>query len=375
MTDLTPDLLAQITTEMRGDGVWIDPDYAAAAQITPAQERELEQAVAAAEQGPVPVRVMLTDVPYRSQFRGSAEKLVAWLDDDLDSDFAWVTVGFSDTTVDVQKTLEDWSEYWDVSTVVQTLQGPVGQQAVEAVGLTQMSAEELAPRAQAARQERQEKESRNRPEEDGGVPSGWIVTALVVAGALLLVGGRSLWRRWRASRTGFRLSGAVVRQVSAAENERLRAAATQRTDALGEALAGTVDLSGPAGRSALDHHAAARGVLAGATSAEDLMGALVLANRGTSALEEVERAGADAVWVPPVPCWENPSHDWAKAGPRGGGSGPRTCAACRAEGAQPDTFRVLRAGTTVPWYATDLGVWTRTGYGTTEPDLPAAVGR
>lgn len=366
MTELSPEALAEITTQMQGDGVWIDPDFAQEHQITAADERALEQAVAAAADGETPVRVVLVEVPYRSTFVGQPSKLAAWIGDDLDTGYVWVMAEDSPSGIEVASTLDDWYHGYTVSQVLEPGTDDVGARALEAVALTQKSSSELYALEQQARQDRPRPEA---PEPEGSA-FGWVVGGLVLAGVALLVAARVGWRRWHTARTTFQLSDTVLRQVSTAEQRRLLEEATTRTDALGEALATAGDLAGPLGVVALDHYTAARRVLEEQPTAADLMGALVLAGRGQAALRHLQTGGPQA-WQPPVPCWRNPGHPWASTSD---GSGHRVCAAC-ADPGTVEVFGVPQGADSVPWYTADLGVWTRTGYGTTEPDLPRALGQ
>ena len=149
--------------------------------------------------------------------------------------------------------------------------------------------------------------------------------------------------------------------------------------ALGEAIdAAHLDprrtASLPAWQSALDHYDVARRILDREHSPADAVGAIVLAERGGSALEAARRGSG---WSPSPGCYFHPLHEGPVAVTpwRDGEVTTRVpaCAACtRAleEDREPDDILDFVAqGRPAHYFRLDLGPWSRTGYGSLEPDL------
>lgn len=370
MAELTPEVVAEITAQMQGDGVWVAPEFAAEHQVTAAQERELEAAVARTVTGETPVRVVLVDVPAQGTFNGRPEKLAGWINDDLDTGYVWVIPDARfEPRVQVTSTIEQPVGLYQVAELVQRDHpDDLVAQTLQAVELSQLSSSELAQMEASSRPAADPE-----PREGDGVAAAWVIGGLVLTGVVALVAARAGWRRWRASRTEFGLSATAVHHVTQAQERELRARAEQQTDALGIALSGDLDLSGPVGTAALDHYTAARLVLEDRPQSADLMGALVLARRGHAAVQRLASSAGDTAWQPPLPCWSNPGHDWAVPVRGTDRSEPALCAACRRSGPQRDVFRVAVGRSTLPWFEADLGVWTTTGFGVGTPDLPEQV--
>lgn len=153
--------------------------------------------------------------------------------------------------------------------------------------------------------------------------------------------------------------------------------------ALGEALA-TAEITGgseavlDSWQAALDHYAAARKVLQQAGSPADVMGSLVLAQRGASALESAQRG---VRWQPEPSCYFHPLHDgpvrqvdWGAPGRAATVPACDPCASALADGEEPeDVLDFIDGDATTHYYALDIPPWSTTGYGSLEPDLLAAL--
>ena len=214
-------------------------------------------------------------------------------------------------------------------------------------------------------------------EDSGGgnaVGVGAVVGVVVALAAVAAV-----WRVRRARRRTFSLPASVIAHVREAHDDRLEEQARAEVLALGEAIdAEDVDPSDEpvAWQAALDHYDGAKRVLSrggGEPEVLDVVGAIVLARRGTRALAD---ANAGREFIPAPLCYLNPLH----AAPRGSSKvetgGRRVevplCAACQKDlqgGRAPDVLDVERRGRAVHYFDTDAEPWASTGYGTLKPDL------
>lgn len=365
--------LQQIAKEMQGDGVWVAPSYADQHAITPAQERHLEQAVAATSgQGARPVRVILVDVPERD-FGLIPDQLASWIRDEAGVDALYL-VPSNGGELSVSNLFDSdtrWNDYEAARIAADEHPDQVVDQVVLTSQVLQLSTDQIDARYEQV--DRTECCAPD-PQDDGGT-SGWAVGGLVLVGVLVLVGARAAWRRWRRRNTRFEITPTVQRHVMAAELHRLRQEAERETQALAEAVAeapgSLVDRS--AWPAVLAHLVAARTALAEGTGVADAAGALVLARRGESARAAAQ---ADHDWVPSPVCWFHPAHGWATHEAESpAGARVRCCRRCSQRGETREVLLVPARGTVVAWYDADLGVWTRTGFGATDPDLPASVER
>lgn len=380
-TDLTDQTMAEIATEMVGDGVWVDPVFARDHQITAEQERALESTVAATLGTDRPVRVVLLDVPPASPFNLSQTQFVEVLRDDLAAQYpdrnhdALYVIGDDTFTLTVESHLptRGFDDYLAGQLAREEHPDDIGAQAVATVDLLRLDRDAYAAKV-AAFDEVEAERRDERLSSDDGLNPFWVVSGLVIAGIAALTGVRWLWRRRSARRTGFQISPTVLGSVLAAEDRTLAERADEETLALGEALTapGSTDAhsSRAAWVAALDHYRAARRVLEKRRTSADSMGALVLARLGESARLA---ALADRTWEPPRVCWVNPSHRWGSESEKSGATKVLVCSDCAARSQARYEFRVPAGSGTRAWHDADLGIWTRTGYGSTSRDFPAEV--
>jgi hypothetical protein len=152
---------------------------------------------------------------------------------------------------------------------------------------------------------------------------------------------------------------------------RLRRAARSEADGLAAALAAAEGDPGNPGRDrALACYDAAALLVAERKDRLDLLGALVLAREGQTAL-------ADRDPLPRPPCQVNPLHGSALRRSRRGQGSQRArklravCAGCAGcSGPERDQRAWLEDG--VPYYRT-TGFWTQVGFGALDAELPARV--
>ncbi|MDO9378063.1 MAG: hypothetical protein Q7T56_04365 [Nocardioidaceae bacterium] len=214
----------------------------------------------------------------------------------------------------------------------------------------------------------------------GASGDGSVVVPAVGGGllvALLAVAVVLLRRRSRARRR-LALPRAVVRRVRHASDRQLAQRAETEVLALGEAI-DAHEISPrddtAAWQAALDHYELARRVMERATGTADVVGAVVLAERGTAALR---RAGRGETWTPEKPCYLNPLHGRATTTTRWLDARFPACRACDRDvdaGREPDTLVVTVDGRSVHYAEADVEPWASTGYGSLDPDLVAALQR
>ena len=191
--------------------------------------------------------------------------------------------------------------------------------------------------------------------------------------------GTALPTRPTATSASFTLPRAVLSTVRAEEDRRNETRAGDDVLALGEAIdhAELDPRRGqalPAWQAALDHYDVAQRILDRPHSPADVVGAIVLAGRGRSALASAVRGRG---WSPRPGCYFNPLHDggatpvrWADGDARVRVPACAACAAAVASGREPDDILDFVAdGRPVHYFKLDLGVWSRTGYGALDADL------
>lgn len=205
--------------------------------------------------------------------------------------------------------------------------------------------------------------------------------ALVGAGvgALLALLAVVVWWRRRARRGRvLQLPASVVANVRAARDSALERRADVDVLALGEAIdeaeIDPVRHDAAAWQQALDHHEGAQRVLRRPErDVLDVVGAIVLAERGRRALAA---ATAGKPFVPAARCYLHPLHEGRihRSVVESGGRQVEVpvCSACRAAlkaGRTPDVLDVERRGRPVHYFETDAEPWASTGYGALHPDL------
>lgn len=376
---ISDETIAEIERELDGDGVWIDPAFARSQGISAEDEYRIEAAVAASERADL--NVVLVEVSTDDdRFQGSFGSLSAWIHDSRGGDatyVGWERYSSPNVTVDAYGAQPETIHVDDVA--AHEAPDDVADQVLRIAEILEDG------NAQTLWDEIPDDEKYSWLADEGVQASEVLGGFGVVAVAAALVAGVVLLRRRRRTRpTGFTLPTTVLHTIRSAEDRRLRARADAEVLALGEAI-GRGDPGGAASsleawQQALDHYAAARAVLSQAAGPADVVGALVLARRGDDARSTAERT-KPAAWTPRPGCWFNPLHD-GRTSEVTWRDGDRevdvpACAACAADvrdGREPrDVLDFIEGDRTVHYYRLDLGAWSRTGYGSLEPDLLAAL--
>ncbi|GAA2728325.1 hypothetical protein [Actinocorallia aurantiaca] len=212
---------------------------------------------------------------------------------------------------------------------------------------------------------------------------------ITLGAATAAVAGLAVWR-WRRSARVRReqrpllLPREVLTAAGTADRAELRGRVEHEVVAFGELLEG-VDLDSDASRVhdlmtlALDAYQAAAKTLDSAGGVPDLVGALVLVDRGRDALDSARSLAGGRRETPPSPlCFFNPLHGDAAAGTvtwRELGSRDslrvRACGACAKavrDHRVPESLPDEVDGKAVPYYAAPT-LWARTGYGQFGDDL------
>ncbi|WP_426241540.1 hypothetical protein [Nocardioides sp. LHG3406-4] len=373
--------VAKIVQEVTGDGVWVDPAFARAHDISAQDETRLEQAVAASDYADL--RVVLVEVdPDDDRFQGSFSSLSAWIQDSAGGDATYV--GWQESS-EPPLAVDAYGDQPDPIYVANVAAHDHPDDLVAQV----VQVQELLDdgNAEALWMEVPRDERYSWTADDGSSVPWWAIVGIVAA---LLVACVMVWK-WvagalrRRRPTGFVLPPAVLRTVRAAEDRQLRERAETEVLALGEAIAESESASGSpealdAWQQSLDHYAAARDVLDRAGSPADVVGALVLARRGESARDAALQRPARR-WQPPLGCWFNPLHrgtttevTWRDEDRAVDVPACQECAEAVRAGREPDdVLDFIDGERTVHYFRLDIGAWSATGYGSLRPDLLGAL--
>lgn len=388
MDQISDATIAEIEDELAGDGVWIDPAFARNNDISASDEARIEEAVASAERSDL--KVVLVEVDTQDErFQGSFSSLTAWLQD---------STGGRDTTY------VGWQDYSEPALQVDAYGDQPDTTYVDNVAAHEhpddfvdqvVRVQELLDdgNADALWDEVPDDEKYSWTADEGVQASEVVGGVGIVVALAVVVAAIVAWRRRRRARpAGFTLPATVLHTVRAAEDRRLRQQADAEVLALGEAIGrgeptGSADALA-AWQQALDHYAAARSILSQDAAPADVVGALVLARRGEDARTSAQ-ARTSSAWEPEVRCWFNPLHDgptttvtWRQEERDEGRDGGRAvdvpaCRDCAGDvraGREPgDVLDFIEGDRTVHYFRLDLGPWSRTGYGTLEPDLLGAL--
>ena len=221
---------------------------------------------------------------------------------------------------------------------------------------------------------------------DGFDPTGLLIATLVVAvlGALGRTAIRRIGRRSPGGGTPRPLPPSAMARIRQAHDRRLEERARADLLALGEAIDATEIGPGhdrDSWQAALDHYDAARRFLDPDPGRDvlDVVGAVVLADRGRAALAAASRGRA---YEPAAPCFLNPLHGRATSSRSveldGRAVTVPLCAECRAALSKqrvPDILDVERGGRPLHYFETDDEPWASSGYGALEPDLLRLLNR
>ncbi|MGW4382916.1 hypothetical protein [Kitasatospora sp. NPDC004531] len=355
-----------IVDALRTGPIYVDPAFAAA--VTPTQQKELADRIAATG---LPIKVVLVPLDKGDAFDGSAKSLAAVVNERLglpqlilltnDSYGSWLTgtewpadthqVRDSANAVALLKELKDAG-----------LAARIGR-AIDLIGTGK------GTEVYKAESDRMDREYASRPhsadaDSDGSATGPVVATAAVV---LVVAAGAVLLLRRRSSRrdAAFALPAVVFDADLAADEAGLRRQAAAEVLALGEAVDAADGAATPGLTRALDAYDAAGRVLDGARDLADLAGVLALAAEGRAALAT----------EPQLPlCFFDPRHGAAATRTTWRPLGRRervdiaVCTDCaqalRARRA-PQVLAVRDQGRTVPYFevSADRSLWAATGYG------------
>lgn len=392
MTRIDEETLAQIEQELGRDGVWVSPQLRA--EVPADVERRIEAAVADAS---TPTYVTLVELdPDDPLTDGRADELANYVRDDTGRSGIYVGMAptYGDDEPDFKLELtsfpNDYGLYQAARVAAVEHPDDLAQQTLRVLDLLESGDaeelyEELDPDDLAG-------VSGYSSGDDGG-PSAGQVTGVVAVVLLLLAGVVLAVRRRRrggstpaiptATGSSFTLPPAVLSTVRAAEDRRNETRASSAVLALGEAI-DEAELDPrrtqalPSWQAALDHYDVARRILDREHSPADVVGAIVLAERGRHALT---RAARGRGWQPTPSCYFNPLHDGATT-PVTWQDGDRNarvpaCTACAEDvraGREPeDVLDFVADGRPVHYFKLDLGAWSSTGYGALDTDLLGRV--
>lgn len=364
---ISADDLRQIMDELDRDGVWVDPGYASTHHLDTVDETRLEEAVEGLAR---PVRVLLVEPSYDDpEYQGRAEMLVTaiHLEDGTDSLYLTPQVGGPR----LMNVLDQRQDDFQISRLAEHRHpGDLADQLVEQIALSGQS--EAAVTQQYAAEIGSREPSAPSHQEEG--LSALQVSGLIVAALALVMVAVAGWRAFVRRRTEFRPSGTLLRRAKGAEQRSRRQVA--EADAVNLAIQiGQAPTAAPSTRTALAHLEAAQRALAtrhpGARGEADVVGALVLLERGAASL-----VGATQ---PARTCWFNPLHraaattvTWQHEQRSVQVPACTACARQVSRGREPsDILDLADSRGTRHWFQLELGPWTATGFGAFSTDLPA----
>lgn len=374
-------LLAEIQEALDSTGFYLAPSMSR--EVSPGDVTAIETAIA---RSPEPVYVVGYPLDYGDAFGGNAGDLLSRLHDASGEPGLYVagTPGFAGGEFDLE------ARIWD-----DTLGGASTQTyAVTAIGEAQapsdLGAQLVAVTEAIADGTLDEQYYALADESSSSTGSGAAgvgegsATPYVVSGGIVLalVLLWALSRRKRARppvQAGmFTLPDSVLDRVRDAHDAQLTQRAHDEVLALGERIdAAELEADAPQSwQAALDHYEAARRILGegdAATDVLDVVGAIVLAERGGEALEA---ATAGRAFQPTTRCFLDPLHGAATTEAsierNGGRNTVPLCARCRTDlrrKRRPDILDVVRDGEAVHYFETQAEPWASTGYGSLAPDL------
>lgn len=386
MTRIDEATLAKIEKELGRDGVWVSPELRK--EVPPAVEARIEAAVAEAS---TPTYVALVELdPDDPLTHGDSEELAGLVRDDTGRSGVYVGMEatYGEDAPDYQLHLQSFPDdsglFYAARVAAVEHPDDLGEQTLRVLDLLESGdAEELYDELDPDQVASVTGTSASG--DDGGLTGG--TATGIVAVVLLVVAGLVLAARRRRrtpalptpTSASFTLPPAVLSTVRAAEDRRNETRAGAEVLALGEAI-DRAELDPrrsqalPAWQAALDHYDVARRILDREHSPADVVGAIVLAERGRDALAQATRGRG---WTPEPGCYFNPLHDGATTPVtwEDGETAVRVpaCGACATDvraGREPeDVLDFVADGRPVHYFKLDLGAWSRTGYGALDTDL------
>ncbi|QKW24151.1 hypothetical protein HUT16_07885 [Kitasatospora sp. NA04385] len=388
--DATPATTAtgeSIAAALGTSPVYVDPAFAAA--VTPAQQQQISEQIAATG---LPIKVVLVPLQKGDAFNGEAKSMAAVVQERLgrsplimitsDDYGSWLN-GFewpadnahqardAANAVALIKELKDAGLAAKVGRAIELISTGKGTEVYKAEA-------DRVDREYSARPQHQESAA-DSPSSSSSSTGPFAVAAVLVL--VLVVGAALVVRsRRRPRHTAFTFPDAVFAADRAADEAGLRRQAADEVLALGAALEGADGATTPGLGRALDAYDAAGRVLDGATGIPDLAGVLALAAEGRAALDTGTRL--------PL-CFFDPRHGTAARRTTWRPLGRRErvdvavcedCGQALKARRSPQVLAVRDQGRTVPYFEVpaERSLWAATGYGSllSGPDdtLAARVG-
>ncbi|MCD4525893.1 hypothetical protein [Nocardioides sp. cx-173] len=387
--DQVAQLLATIQESLDATGVYVSP-----AMHRLVDEADVARIEAAVARSPEPLYVVVHPFDYDDAFNGNPGDLLSRLHDASGDPGLYVANaqiyrGQESFRIDARAwgdSAGGRSDTYTLSTVAESA-GPddLGAQLVTAAeAVADGTVDEQYRTLVEAEEERDSPapsgSGSGASDDGGGVAPVLTVVGVLVLVVVLYVAIKRAAQRPRSSRPReFALPASVLDRVREAHDQQLTRRAHREVLALGERIdAAELDADRAPGswQAALDHYDAARRVLGEEgteTDVLDVVGALVLAERGDEALSA---ALAGRPFTPTTPCFLDPLHGAATTAGAIELVGDRVevplCKACREDlrkNRRPDILDVVRGGKPVHYFETDDEPWASTGYGALAPDL------
>ncbi|WP_148614067.1 hypothetical protein [Nocardioides rubriscoriae] len=400
-TDDVDSILATIHAGLADDGVYVDPSLAPGVSAD-----QLEAITAHLAANPTPTFVVLYPLADGDAFSANPQDLLARLHDAYPEPGQYLSTSeylqYGDsggTQLDGRAYgvpgTSDGPMYGDAFQVVSAEQPPsIGAAAERLTALLAAPSQDVTqalcdadPASYQCSTQSPSSDVEGPGGSGGGAGTTGIVVALVVAAVLAAAVAAGARRRRRADPSTFALPASAVDRIREAHDRHLEQQARDELLALGERIDST-EIGGKhdraAWQAALDHYDAAGRALELSEPPEvlDVVGAMVLARRGSAALDAAVRG---RTWLPPTTCYLDPMHGSASSRARlrsdDGGQGPYTvpvCTACQRDlraDTTPDVLDVFYRGRPCHYFETDVEPWASTGFGSLDPDLVSAFQR
>lgn len=393
--------IAEIVQELRETGVYVDPSMDRT--LPAAFQAELREQVAESK---VPVYVAMVPIERTDpSFHGDHELFAGVLHGDLGEDGVFLVYSELFGKVDgVAYNVSGDEPYMAWFAATKEHGRDLQQQLTKTItylnnGKGREVYEKL--RAQEEKQEEKREEqgtSTPQPSYDEGSNDTVAAVGATVGVVLLLVGAvfaaRRFGRRKQPASTRyvkgkgyvtdrpFELPAATLSMIRQSRDEQLERRAEAAVLALGEAIDRT-EMKGNAPvswQAALDHYDLSRRILDRKHSQADVVGSLVLSERGQQALSAASRGRK---WTPEASCYFNPLHGRGSRQVRWGGqTGTATVPACadcardiEKEREPDDVLDFVVDGGARHYFDLNLEPWSSTGYGALDPDLVSRLFR
>ncbi|WP_063759677.1 hypothetical protein [Kitasatospora sp. NRRL B-11411] len=371
--DATPATTAtgeSIAAALKTSPVYVDPAFAAA--VTPAQQQQIAEQIAATG---LPIKVVLVPLQQGDAFGGRAKGLSAVVQERLgQSPLIMITSDDYGSWLNGYEWPSDTHQVRDSANAVSLLKelkdAGLAAKVGRAIELISTGKGTEVYKAEAARVDR-EYSARPHTDDTAGAPgsssssTGLFALAAVLVLALVIGAALVARSRRRPRHTAFTFPDAVFAADRAADEAGLRRQAADEVLALGTLLDGADGSTTPGLGRALDAYDAAGRVLDAADGLPDLAGVLALVAEGRAALATEPRL--------PL-CFFDPRHGTAARRTTWRPLGRRErvdvavcedCAQALKARRSPQVLAVRDQGRTVPYFEVpaDRSLWAATGYG------------